>query len=78
MTGTDEHGEKIALAAEKRGMSPQAHCDSIAEEYRDLWRQVRCSRQGIRLNAWMALSLALEKAHQVLRYLCPLCCFSGQ
>ena len=40
MTGTDEHGEKIALAAEKRGMSPQQHCDSIAEEYRDLWKKV--------------------------------------
>ncbi|GAX73560.1 hypothetical protein CEUSTIGMA_g1011.t1 [Chlamydomonas eustigma] len=37
LTGTDEHGEKIALAAEKRGMSPQAHCDSIVQEYRTLW-----------------------------------------
>ena len=37
MTGTDEHGEKIALAAEKRGMTPQEHCDSVVEEYKALW-----------------------------------------
>lgn len=41
VTGTDEHGEKIALAAEKRGMTPQQHCDSIVEEYKSLWQQVR-------------------------------------
>ena len=39
--GTDEHGEKIALAAEKRGLSPQQHCDGVAEEYKDLWKKVQ-------------------------------------
>ncbi|KAG2446032.1 hypothetical protein HXX76_000634 [Chlamydomonas incerta] len=37
LTGTDEHGEKIAAAAEKRGMTPQAHCDDIVDQYTDLW-----------------------------------------
>ncbi|KAG1681638.1 hypothetical protein FOA52_014147 [Chlamydomonas sp. UWO 241] len=37
LTGTDEHGEKIATAAAARGLSPQAHCDAIAEEYKLLW-----------------------------------------
>lgn len=40
ITGTDEHGEKIAVAAEKRGMSPQAHCDDIVTSYKSLWKQV--------------------------------------
>ncbi|PNH09946.1 Methionine--tRNA ligase [Tetrabaena socialis] len=37
LTGTDEHGEKIATAAAGRGLSPQAHCDDIASQYTDLW-----------------------------------------
>jgi hypothetical protein len=31
LTGTDEHGEKIATAAAARGLSPQEHCDAIAQ-----------------------------------------------
>lgn len=41
VTGTDEHGEKIADAAKARGMQPQEHCDNIVEEYKSLWTQVR-------------------------------------
>lgn len=41
VTGTDEHGEKIALAAQTRGMTPQQHCDDIVESYKGLWQQVR-------------------------------------
>lgn len=41
ITGTDEHGEKIALAAEQRGMAPQQHCDDIVASYKALWHDVR-------------------------------------
>ena len=37
ITGTDEHGEKIALAAEKAGVAPKAHCDAVAAQYAALW-----------------------------------------
>lgn len=40
VTGTDEHGEKIALSAAKAGLKPKAHCDAVVAEYKDLWRQV--------------------------------------
>mmetsp|Transcript_11687 Transcript_11687/g.20754 ORF Transcript_11687/g.20754 Transcript_11687/m.20754 type:complete len:564 (+) Transcript_11687:10-1701(+) len=40
ITGTDEHGEKIALAAAARGLEPKAHCDDIAQTYQDLWKQL--------------------------------------
>ena len=40
VTGTDEHGEKIALAAAKAGLQPQEHCDSIVAQYKDLWQKV--------------------------------------
>jgi len=40
VTGTDEHGEKIALAAAAAGLEPQAHCDAVAAQYRALWEAV--------------------------------------
>lgn len=40
VTGTDEHGEKIAAAAAARGMEPQAHCDDIVGSFKELWSKV--------------------------------------
>jgi methionyl-tRNA synthetase len=37
VTGTDEHGEKIALAAAARGMAPREHCDDVVAAYKRLW-----------------------------------------
>lgn len=36
LTGTDEHGQKIARAAEKRGMTPEQYSDEISQTYRNL------------------------------------------
>lgn len=41
VTGTDEHGEKIAASAEKAGLTPKAHCDGIVARYIELWQKVR-------------------------------------
>ena len=38
-TGTDEHGQKIAEAAAKAGMAPQAFVDSFIPFYKDTWRE---------------------------------------
>ena len=45
VTGTDEHGEKIAASAAAAGLSPQDHCDSVVERYKELWKMVRSSAQ---------------------------------
>jgi methionyl-tRNA synthetase len=37
VTGTDEHGEKIAETADAEGVSPQAFVDRMAERYRSTW-----------------------------------------
>ncbi|MCB2224441.1 MAG: methionine--tRNA ligase [Actinobacteria bacterium] len=37
LTGTDEHGLKIARAAEERGMTPQAWVDHIVERFHEAW-----------------------------------------
>jgi len=38
LTGTDEHGEKIAQAAAKAGMTPQAMADQNSAAFRETWR----------------------------------------
>ncbi|KAL2238303.1 UNVERIFIED_CONTAM: Methionine--tRNA ligase, chloroplastic/mitochondrial [Sesamum indicum] len=43
ITGTDEHGEKIASAAAANGSSPSEHCDIISEGYRALWKELDIS-----------------------------------
>jgi len=40
LTGTDEHGDKIAQAAAKAGESPQAYADRIAGMFRETWRRL--------------------------------------
>ena len=40
LTGTDEHGDKIAQAAAAAGISPQAYADEIAAAFRDTWRRL--------------------------------------
>lgn len=37
ITGTDEHGEKIATSAEASGRNPKDHCDTISNSYKMLW-----------------------------------------
>ena len=39
MTGTDEHGQKIAEAAEKAGKSPQEFLNEIVPAYEALWKR---------------------------------------
>lgn len=43
LTGTDEHGQKVAKAAEAAGLSPQAFTDQISQTFRDLWKTLEIS-----------------------------------
>lgn len=40
VTGTDEHGDKIAEAAQKAGISPQQYADQISAQFRSLWPEL--------------------------------------
>ncbi|KAI3897869.1 hypothetical protein MKX03_007087 [Papaver bracteatum] len=40
ITGTDEHGEKIATAAAASGSSPIEHCNNISQAYKFLWKDL--------------------------------------
>jgi len=43
LTGTDEHGAKIAQAAEKEGIDPQAFTDNISALFKDTWTNLNIS-----------------------------------
>ncbi|MFH0796243.1 MAG: methionine--tRNA ligase [Candidatus Omnitrophota bacterium] len=46
LTGTDEHGSKIAASADESGITPKELADSMVQHYRDLWEilEVRFDR----------------------------------
>ena len=43
LTGTDEHGSKVAAAAQAENKSPQKFCDEIAEIYKSRWQNLNIS-----------------------------------
>jgi methionyl-tRNA synthetase len=40
LTGTDEHGQKVFQAAQKRGITAQEHVDRMAAPYKALWKDL--------------------------------------
>ena len=43
LTGTDEHGLKIAQAAAENGMSPKQWTDLLSPRFQDAWRKLNIS-----------------------------------
>jgi len=58
VTGTDEHGEKVALAAARNKRSPEEHCDFVVEQFLSLWNKL-----GIQFDRFIRTT---EKGHEVL------------
>ena len=40
LTGLDEHGLKVQQAAEKNGITPAVHCDTMAPAFIELWKKL--------------------------------------
>jgi len=43
LTGTDEHGQKVAEVAEKEGLSPKDYCDKISPRFSETWKVLNIS-----------------------------------
>ncbi len=43
LTGTDEHGTKVAQSAEKQGKTPQQFCDEVAAVFQARWQNLNIS-----------------------------------
>ncbi|NQU68527.1 MAG: methionine--tRNA ligase [Candidatus Marinimicrobia bacterium] len=46
LTGTDEHGQKIQHAAEKRGVDPQQHADEYVLHFTSMWEKLHIKYDG--------------------------------
>ena len=46
LTGTDEHGQKVAQAAAARGVSEQQHCDELHQNFRSLWERLNITNDA--------------------------------
>ena len=63
LTGTDEHGDKVAQAAAKAGESPQAYADRISAIFQETWK-----RLGLTPNQFIRTTSDHHK-HTVQRFL---------
>ena len=43
LTGTDEHGQKVEIAAQYKAVSPQSFTDEVSQNFRDLTGQMNFS-----------------------------------
>lgn len=43
LTGTDEHGLKVAQAAKKKNLSPQKFCDQVSARFQETWKKLNIS-----------------------------------
>ena len=43
LLGVDEHGSKNEKAAKEKGVTPQEHCDEIADKYKETWAKLGIS-----------------------------------
>ena len=43
LTGTDDHGKKVATAAKEAGKTPQAFADSVVKRYHEAWKKLNIS-----------------------------------
>jgi methionyl-tRNA synthetase len=43
LTGTDEHGQKVEISANKAWVDPQAFTDEVSQRFRDLAKQMKIS-----------------------------------
>ncbi|WP_169942528.1 methionine--tRNA ligase [Campylobacter sp. RM15925] len=69
LTGTDEHGQKIEQAAQKKGKSPKAYADEISAKFKELWDEfeisydhfIRTTDESHKLTVQNAFNKMLEK-----------------
>jgi len=72
LTGTDEHGQKVAKSARDSGVEPQAFCDRVAQNFRDMTKLMNVSNDVFirtteerHTKASQALWTALEKRGEI-------------
>ncbi|MCB0342133.1 MAG: methionine--tRNA ligase [Pseudobdellovibrionaceae bacterium] len=66
LTGVDEHGQKCAQAAKKRGLDPQTHCDDMAPRFVHAWEEMHVEYDQFFRTTSPLHKAAVQKALQQL------------
>jgi methionyl-tRNA synthetase len=66
LTGTDEHGAKVAAAAKAKGVTPQELCDEMSAKFRQAWELLNISYTDFIRTTQRRHSIAVEKIVQIL------------
>jgi len=67
LTGTDEHGSKVAETAEEQGKTPQQLCDDVVEHYYETWKQLDVNYDYFVRTTDARHTKAVEKLLEVLK-----------
>lgn len=67
LTGTDEHGQKIEQAAQKKGIKPKELADSVVERYKKLWVTLDISNDGFVRTTDESHKKTVQKIFQVMK-----------
>jgi methionyl-tRNA synthetase len=66
LTGTDEHGAKIAEAAKAKGKKPQELCDEMSAKFREAWKLLNISNDDFIRTTEQRHFIAVENIVQTL------------
>lgn len=66
LTGTDEHGAKIARAATEKGKTPQELCDEMSGKFQEAWQLLNISNTDFIRTTEPRHKAAVEKIAQTL------------
>ncbi len=66
LTGTDEHGQKIQRAAEKKGIDPKLFCDEISKTFFDLSKTLNLSNNDFIRTTEMRHKKSVENLWNIL------------
>src|SRR5947209_13479250 len=74
LTGTDEHGQKVAKSAREAGVDPQEFCDRVAQNFREMTQLLDISNDDFirtteprHVTACQALGRELEQRGEIYR-----------
>ena len=75
LTGTDEHGQKIQRAAEKKGKDPLSFCDEISKTFRDLSKTLNLSNNDFIRTTEKIHAKSVQNLWNILekkkKFICP-------
>ncbi len=66
LTGTDEHGQKVAEAASARGLTPKQHCDIYVKNFKNFWQMLQIQYDYFIRTTDKEHISAVKKALQIL------------